>query len=105
MRPIDELVQAAGGANDVHPGAKGEVIGVAEENFRPHLTQFAGVKGFDAALRSDRHEDGSVNDTVRCGYASQPGLRTWIRLQQFKHARPGLSSSLPKNRFCFRDGD
>ena len=67
MRPIDELMQAAGGANDVHTGAKGEVVSIAEENLRPHLPQFAGVKGFDASLGSDRHEDRSVDDTVRGG--------------------------------------
>src|SRR3989442_1602302 len=67
MWPIDELMQAAGGANDVHAGAKGEMVGIAEENFRPHLPQFAGVKRLNAPLCSHRHKDGSVNDTVCCG--------------------------------------
>src|SRR5258708_3553437 len=67
IRPIDELMQTAGGANDVHTGAKGEVVGIAEKDFRPHLAQFPGVKRLNASLCSDRHEDGCVNDAVCCG--------------------------------------
>ena len=66
-RPIDEIVQATGGADDVHAGADVEVIGVAKDDLSTEFAKFARVDGFYAALSADGHEHRSVDDAVGSG--------------------------------------
>src|SRR5688572_12341470 len=68
-RPIDEFVQAASLLDDFQSRANVEMIGVAENNLRAHLDQFARVERFDAALRTHGHEHGRFDHTV---FRSQP---------------------------------
>ena len=74
QRPVDEIVQAAGGADDAHPGTDMKMIGVAEDDLSAEFAEFARVDGFDAALRADGHEDGSVDDAVGSGDAAATGV-------------------------------
>ena len=55
--PIHELVQSTSGADDVESGADVEMVGVAEDDLRAHLVEFARVNRLHAALRADGHED------------------------------------------------
>src|ERR1700690_2963240 len=78
-------MQPAGGADDVEAGPDVEVIGVAEDDLRAHLEQFARVERLHAGLGADRHEHRRIHDAMRRGQFSQarPGVR--IRFEQFKH--------------------
>ena len=73
-RPVDEIVEATGGADDVHPGTDMEMIGVTEDDLSAEFAEFARVDGFDAALGADGHEDGSVDDAVGSGEAAATGV-------------------------------
>ena len=72
--PIHELMQTAGGADDVHAGADVEVVGVAKKDLGAHFDKFAGIQGLDAGLSADGHEDGGLDDAAGCGQASQAGF-------------------------------
>ena len=74
QRPVDKFVEAAGGADDVHPGTDVEMIGVTEDDLSTEFAEFARVDGFDAALCADGHEDGSVDNTVGGGEAAAAGV-------------------------------
>ena len=72
--PIDEIMQATRGADDVHPGTDMEMIGVAEDDLSTQFSEFAGVDGFDAALCANGHENWSVHHAVRSRKAAAPGV-------------------------------
>ena len=76
--PIDEVVKAAGGADDVHPGTDMEMIGVTEDDLSPEFAKFARVDGFDAPLGADGHEDGCVDAAVGSGEAAAAGFGRWV---------------------------
>src|SRR5439155_10632227 len=86
--PVDEPVQTARRANDFDAGPNREMVGVAEDDLGSHLPQFARVERLDAALSSDRHENRSVNGSVRGGQTAQTRLSGRIGLEQLEHA-PG----------------
>src|SRR6185437_9778522 len=67
VRPVNEPVQSAGLADDFNARTDGKMVGVPEDDLRPHLTQLARIKRLDAALCADRHEDGRIDDTARRG--------------------------------------
>jgi len=73
--PIHELVQPAGGGDDIKPGPDVQVIGVAKDDLSTALQQFARIHGLDAGLGADRHVNRRVHDAVRGFQFAQPGLR------------------------------
>jgi hypothetical protein len=83
--PIDEVVKATGSADDVHPGANVEVIGVSEDDLSTEFAEFAGVDGFHTALCADGHEDGSVDDAVGSVEATAASFGGRIGFLQFEH--------------------
>ena len=83
--PIHELVQAAGGADDVEAGPQVKVVGVAQEDLRAHLAQLARIKRLDAGLRADGHEHGRLNDAARRGQSSEARFGARIGFEEFKH--------------------
>ncbi len=91
--PIHELVQAAGGADDFESGPDIEVVGVAEDDLRAHLQQFARVERLDAGLRADGHEHRRVHDAVRGGQFSEARFGRRIGFEQFKHRAAKLSDA------------
>src|SRR5271170_2759862 len=82
--PIHELVQTAGGADDIKAGTQIQMIGVAENDLRVHLLEFAWVKRLDAGLRADRHEHRRLDDAVRGGQTAEPRFGVRIGFKQFK---------------------
>ncbi len=74
--PANEWMQPARSADNIQAGANIEVIGVAEDDLSAHLAQFAGIQSFDAALRSDGHEDRGIHDSVRRCEAAQARFGT-----------------------------
>ena len=91
--PIHELVQPAGGADDVEAGPDVQVIGVAENDLRAHLAEFARVERLDAALRADGHEHRRLDDAVRGGQSAQARFGVRIGFEQFKHRAQGKSKA------------
>ena len=85
--PVDEFVEAAGSADDVHSGSDIEVVSVAENDLSAELAQFARIDGFDATLSADGHEDGSVDDAVGSGEATAASFGRRVGLEEIKHAR------------------
>jgi hypothetical protein len=83
--PIHELVQTAGGANDVEAGAQVEMISVTENDLRAHLVKFTRVERLDTGLRADGHEHGRLDDAARGGQSAEARLGRPIRFEQFKH--------------------
>lgn len=79
--PVHESMETAGGLDDLHARADGEVVGVAEENLRAHFEQFAGVQSLDTGLGADRHEDRGVDDATGGRESSQAGAGSGIRFQ------------------------
>jgi hypothetical protein len=65
--PVHELVQAAGGPDDVESRAEVEMIGVAEDDLGAHFAEFARVEGLDAGLGANGHEHGGVHDPMGGG--------------------------------------
>ena len=98
LRPIDKLVQPAGGADDVQPGPNVQVISVAENDLRAHLAQFTRVERLDAALRAHRHEHGRIDNAVRSGQPAQARAGAGISLEKFEHGR------LETNELAFARG-
>jgi hypothetical protein len=84
--PIDEFVQPARCADDVHARADVEMIRVAEDDLRAHLAQLARVNRLHAALRAHGHEHRRVHHSVGRGQSSEPRLRVRVGLQKFKHS-------------------
>ena len=72
--PVHEPVQPAGGADDVESGPDAEMVGVAEDDLRAHLAEFARVERLDAGLGTDGHEHRRFDDAMRCGQFSQTRL-------------------------------
>jgi hypothetical protein len=83
--PIDEVVKATCGADDVHPGTDMEMIGVAEDDLSTQFAEFAWVDGFDAALGADRHEDGSVDNAVGSRKAATASFGRRVGVEELKH--------------------
>src|SRR5436190_1276639 len=83
--PIDELMQPAGFADDIHPGANEQMIRIAENDLRAGLEQLAGIQRFDAALGADRHEYRRVHDAARSCQPAQARFAAGVRFQQFEH--------------------
>ena len=70
--PVDETVQAARRADDIHAGTDVEVVGVAEDDLRAHLVEFARIKRLHAALRAHGHKHRRLHHPMRGGQAPQP---------------------------------
>jgi len=86
--PVDELVEITGGGDDVEAGAEMEMVGVAENDLRAHLEEFARVEGLNAALCADGHEHGRFNDAAGGREASEAGAGRRVGLEQFVHEPP-----------------
>src|SRR3989442_766535 len=95
--PIDELMQSASGADDLEAGPDVEVISIAEDDLRAHLAQLARIDRLDAALGPDRHENGSVDDSVRRGQPAQAGFGIRVGFEQFEHAENRYSFAAPNS--------
>ena len=80
--------------DDFQAGPDVQVVGVAENDLRAALHQFARVHGLDAGLRANGHIDGRVHDAVRGGQSAQPRLGLGVGLEEFKH----FSKSKPERR-------
>src|SRR5262245_7549651 len=72
--PVHELVQAPRLGDDLYPGTDVKMVGVAKDDLRPHFAQLTVIDRFDTCLRANRHEDGRVNNTVRCFQPPEPSL-------------------------------
>ena len=62
--PAHELVQAADLADDVEPRTHEKMVGIAEDDLRMELPQFARTHRLHGSLRADRHENRCANDTT-----------------------------------------
>ena len=87
--PIDELVQAARGADDFETGPNVEVVSVTKDDLRAHFVELPRVEGFHAALRANRHEHGRVHHAVGGRQPAQAGFGTGVAFQQLEHCRQG----------------
>ena len=83
--PIHEFVQPAGGADDVESGTQIEMVGVAEDDLRAHLAEFARVERLDAGLRADGHEHRRFHHAMRGGQPAKSRLCVRIGFEEFKH--------------------
>ena len=84
--PVDELMQTARSLNDVQAGPDEEMIGIAENDLRAHLAQFAWIKGLDAALRADRHEHGRIDDAAAGHEAAEPRQGRGVFFEELEQA-------------------
>jgi hypothetical protein len=91
--PVDEIVQSARRADDVHAGADVEMIRVAENDLRAHLVKFARVERLDAALRAHGHEDRRVHHAMLGGQSAQARLGGRVGFKKFKHRMIILGSN------------
>ena len=83
--PIHKLMQAAGGAENIQAGTNGEMVGVAQQNLRAHLAQFARVQRLDAGLGADRHEDRRLDHAAAGGQPAQARPAQRVGGEQFEH--------------------
>jgi hypothetical protein len=71
--PAIEFMQAARRFQHIHAGPKVEVVGIAEDDLRPHLPlQFVYMHRFYGACRTHGHEDGRLDGSVRRLDAARP---------------------------------
>src|SRR2546427_8763863 len=78
MRPGDEAVQAAGGPHGLVPGPQVKMIGVGQQDLDAQPLEILLGHAFDAARRADRHEGGSLDDSV--GRMEEAGARAGARV-------------------------
>ena len=71
--PTLEGVEAAETLHDVHPRAKHEVIGVAQDDGGAETLEVLRAKGLDGGLGADGHEDGGVDGPMAGPEAAQAG--------------------------------
>ena len=83
--PVHELVQAAGGGDDVETGADVKVIGVAKNDLGAAFQQFTRVHGLDTGLGAHGHINRGIHDPVGGGQAAEPSLRLGISFEELKH--------------------
>ena len=62
--PAHELVQAADLADDVEPRTHEKMVGIAEDDLRMELPQFARTHRLHRSLRADRHENRCTNNSA-----------------------------------------
>src|SRR5436309_2198909 len=71
-RPAHEAMEAAASGNQIVPGPKREVVGVAEQDLRAERFEIAMRDALHRALRGNRHERRRVDDTVGRGDPAAP---------------------------------
>ena len=63
--PAHEAVQSAQGGNHLFAGPQREMVGVAQDHFRPGGAELFDLQPFDARLGSDRHEGRHLHRPMR----------------------------------------
>ena len=71
--PAHEAMQSAQFSDEFITRSKRKMIGITEQNLRADRAKLFGSQTLDSPLSSHRHENGSVNDTMRCFELTEPG--------------------------------
>src|SRR5215212_5486765 len=82
--PAHEPMQPAGGDEGFQTRSQHAVVGVGKNDLRPCGAYFFWKKGLDRALGPDRHERGSLDDSVAGGHSSPAGAAGAIDRQHVK---------------------
>jgi len=77
-------VETAGRGNDLGSRSKHEVVGISENDLRFEFHEVAGLERFHCAERSDIHENGCFNRSMRGRQAPQTRPRAIILLYYLK---------------------
>ena len=83
--PVHELMETAGGADDLAARAQVEVVGVAEQDLGAGLGDLLGREALDRGLGAHRHEDRRADLPVRGLQDAEAGGRRRIGLKQGEH--------------------
>ena len=63
------------------------MVGVAKDDLRVHLVEFARIDGLDGGLGANRHENGRFNWPVRSPQHARPGARVGVLLENLEGSR------------------
>ena len=93
LLPVHETMQPACRVDDLHARPDVQMVGVAQNDLRAHLLQFAGINGLHRRLSAHGHEHGRVNHTMLGAQPPETRFGTGISLEQLKHAERGCSGN------------
>ena len=102
-RPVHEAVQATQFGDQGITRPQGQMISVAEKDFRTKFVKLMGREAFDRSRRADRHEHRSFHHTVGGGkFTKTGGLLLMPDLEADGHrycGRTGLIAGHGKRKF------
>jgi hypothetical protein len=78
-------MQSTRSGNDFEAGAQVEMVGIAQNDLRAHLVQFARVESLDAGLRADGHKHRRLDDAARGGQSAEARFGVRVGFKEFKH--------------------
>jgi hypothetical protein len=83
-----EAVEAAQAVYEALPGAKHEVVGIAQHQVRTEALQVIGADGFDTAKGAHRHKDGGFDGAMGGVEAASPGAGGGVLGEELKAKAP-----------------
>jgi hypothetical protein len=97
--PGHEPVQTTQLRHRLGAGAQGQVVGIAEQDLHAQCGELVGPQPLDCGLRTDGHEHGCIDHTVRCGEPTHSRAGRGVRCGDVEiEGQSSLASAAADNR-------